>query len=105
MKSKHQSKQAGKHRKMVFFCLALSGATSAFWTWILYHLLSDFPFWGYIGGQQAMLEAIVLVIVILPSLVFLLLLFASLLALPGTLESLGYSSKELTIWGESKTQP
>ena len=35
----------------------------------------------------------------------LLLLFASLLALPGTLESLGYSSKELTIWGESKTQP
>ncbi len=49
MKSKHQSKQAGKHRKMVFFCLALSGATSAFWTWILYHLLSDFPFWGYIG--------------------------------------------------------
>ena len=52
-----------------------------------------------------MLEAIVLVIVILPSLVFLLLLFASMLALPGSLESLGYSSKELTIWGESKTQP
>jgi hypothetical protein len=46
-----------------------------------------------------MLEAIVLAIVILPTLIFLLLVVASILALPITLQSMGYSRKELTIWG------
>ena len=52
-----------------------------------------------------MVDIIVLIVILLPVLVILLLLFASMLALPATLESLGYSSKELTIWGESKTHP
>jgi hypothetical protein len=46
---KPTNKRKPTHRKLTLFYLALSGATSAFWTWMLYHLLSDLPLWGYIG--------------------------------------------------------
>ena len=49
MKFRNQSKPTEKYRKPFLCYLALSAATSTFWTWVIHHLISVLSLWGCIG--------------------------------------------------------